>query len=166
MAKLGPQGQKWLKCLHVLLACLWVGGAVTLFSMNSFVSPEDASALYGISYSKKFVDDFIIIPGAVGLLLTGVAYALFTNWGWFKHRWIVVKWLVNLFGIILGTFWLGPWTNGLLAICKSEGAKALSNPAYVHNLTMLRGWGGFLLATILFALFVSIIRPWKKRSRV
>lgn len=165
MVRLGQRSQKWLKCIHVLLACLWVGGAATLFSMNFLTPPEDGPALYGIDYSRKFVDDFIIIPGAIGLLLTGVAYSLFTNWGWFKHRWVTVKWMVNFFGIILGTFWLGPWMNSLPAISRSKGVEALSDPLYIHNFTMLRAWGAFLLATMLFALFVSIVRPWKRRSR-
>jgi hypothetical protein len=146
-------------------ASLWVGGATTLLLMTFFASPEDGSAVYGISYSKKFVDDLVIIPGAIGLLLTGVLYSLFTNWGWFKHRWITVKWIVNLFGVILGTFWLGPWTNSLVPLSRSEGARVLSNPVYVHNIAMLKAWGSLLLATILLALLVSVIKPWKKASR-
>ncbi len=165
MVRLGQKSQKWLKCLHVLCACLWVGGAMTLFSMNVFLQPGDGAGLYGINYSKKFVDDFIVVPGAVGLLFTGVAYSILTSWGWFKHRWITLKWMVNLFGVILGTFWLGPWTDSLPIISRSEGIKSLSNPLYLHNLAMLRGWGGFLLATILFALFISIMKPWKRSSR-
>jgi hypothetical protein len=162
MIRLGRQSQKWLKGLHVFLACLWVGGAATLFLMNFLGSPEDGSALYGINCSKRFVDDFIVVPGAIGLFLTGVVYSVFTNWGWFKHRWITAKWMVNLFGVILGTFWLGPWTNSLAPMSRSGGAGALSDPLYVHNLTMLKAWGAFLVATILFALFLSIMRPWKK----
>lgn len=164
MASIGARGQKWLKCFHILFACLWVGGALALFTMANIMRGSDPGALYGADVAVKFVDDIIVVPGAIGLLLTGLLYSIFTKWGWFRHRWITVKWAVNLFGIILGTFWLGPWVNSLPVISKIEGDRALSNPLYLHNSTMMRGWGAFLLATILLALFASTLKPWKKKQ--
>jgi uncharacterized membrane protein len=156
-------GQKWLKCFHIFTACLWVGGAVALFIMANFMGADDGNALYGQNVAIKFVDDFIVVPGAIGLLITGLIYSIFTKWGWFKHGWIMVKWTVNLFGIVLGTFWLGPWTNSLPAISRIEGPLSLSNSVYLHNQMMMRAWGAFLLATIILALFASTLKPWKKR---
>ena len=53
--------------------------------------------LYGINLSMKLIDDFVIIPGGVGSLLTGLLYSIFTNWGWFKHKWVTTKWAINFF---------------------------------------------------------------------
>ncbi len=86
MKKLGSRGQKWLKSFHLSFACLWLGGAVSVTLMNFFMTAKNGMQLYGISLSMKFVDDFIIIPGAMGCLLTGLIYSLFTKWGWFKHN--------------------------------------------------------------------------------
>ena len=164
MKKFSAKGQKWLKCFHILFASLWVGGAIAITLMSFTMKATDGMQLYGIDLSKKFVDDFIIIPGGVGSFLTGLMYSIFTNWGWFKHKWITTKWAINLFGLIFGTFWLGPWLNGMPPISKMEGLAAQANPVYTHNMNMLYLWGTFQLATVLFALFISVLKPWKRRK--
>ena len=163
MKKLGAKGQKWLKGFHIVFACMWIGAAVCLALMNVFLKATDGMQLYGINVAMKFIDDFVIIPGAMGSLLTGLLYSLFTGWGWFKHNWIMVKWLINLYGVIFGTFWLGPWVNRLPSISKAIGLEALSHPGFVHSTTMVKYWGTFQLGTLIFAVFISILKPWKKQ---
>lgn len=133
---------------------------MALTFLNFACTAGEGAGLYGINLSMKFVDDFIIIPSATGSLLTGVLYAIFTRWGWFKHRWIIVKWAINIFGILFGTFWLGPWVNAMPSISQIKGLGALSDAVYLHNQTMLNCYGTFQMATIIFALFVSALKPW------
>ena len=45
------------------------------------------------------------------------------------------------------------------AISKIEGLKALVNPVFSHNQRMLLIFGTFQLATIIFAVFISILKP-------
>jgi hypothetical protein len=165
MKKFSAKGQKWLKCIHIFFASLWVGGAVTINLMNFTLKAADGMQLYGINLAMKFVDDFIIIPGALGSLITGIVYAVFTNWGWFKHNWIIVKLVINIFGVIFGTFWLGPWLNLLPKLSKIQGMDALTNTVYIHNQNMLFVWGPFQTVTIIFALFISVLKPWKKKTK-
>ena len=164
MKKMGAKGQRRLKCIHILCACLWVGGAVSLTLMNFLMNPSEKSALYGIHLAMIFIDDFIIIPGAMGLLLSGLAYSVFTNWGWFKHRWITAKWIINVYGVVFGTFWLGPWVNSLAPMAREMGPACLSTPVYLHNVHMLKIWGTFQASTIIFALIISVLKPWKQRK--
>ena len=163
MKKLKTKGQKWLKCIHILFASLWVGGAVAINLMTFTLKASDGMQLYGFNLSMKLVDDWIIIPGAMGSLITGIIYAVFTNWGWFKHHWITVKIIINVFGVVFGTFWLGPWLNLLPMLSKTQGLDALTNAAYIYNQRMLFVWGPLQTATILFALFISVLKPWKKK---
>ncbi|MCP4752999.1 MAG: hypothetical protein GY866_19095 [Proteobacteria bacterium] len=163
MKKLSGRGQKWLKCFHIVFACMWVGAAVCLVLMNGLIGASNGMELYGARLAVKFVDDFIIIPGAIGSLLTGLLYSLFTNWGWFKHRWIAVKWIINIYGVVFGTIWLGPWTNSLPLVALEKGLDALTDPVYIRTLALLNGWGGFQLATLLFAVFISVLKPWKQK---
>ena len=164
MKKLSMKGQKWLKGVHILCACMWIGAAIILCLMNLFLKATEGMKLYGIDVSMKFIDDFIIIPGANGALLTGLIYSVFTGWGWFKHKWIIVKWCITIFGVIFGTFWLGPWVNGFVSISKIQGLAALTDPAYLYNRYMVLYWGSFQLSTLIFALFLSVFKPWKKRK--
>ncbi|HHO76533.1 MAG TPA: DUF2269 family protein [Deltaproteobacteria bacterium] len=163
MKKMGIAGKRRLKCIHLICACLWVGGAVSLTLMTFLMIPAEKKAVYGIHHAMKFIDDFIIIPGAMGLLLTGLAYSAFTEWGWFRHRWILAKWIVNVYGIVFGTFWLGPWVNSLASMATDIGSAAMSNPVYLHNVDMLRIWGTLQVSTIVFALVISVLKPFKQR---
>ena len=156
--------QKWLKSFHVFFSCLWAGGAMSLVLQFFFLKAGDGMQLYGITQSMKFIDDFIIIPGALGCLLTGILYSSLTNWGWFKHRWITVKWCVNFYGVVFGTIGLGPWLNSLPPIAKAEGMAALSNAVYMHNREMLCCFGTFQACSLVFALFISSLKPWRGKS--
>lgn len=164
MKKLRAKGQRWLKAIHIFFACLWTGGGLSLILMMIFSDAENGMELYGIHVSMEFIDYVIIAPGGMGSLLTGLVYSIFTNWGWVKHRWVTVKWGINLYGAILGIFWLGPWLNGMVEVVRSEGMAALSDPAYVHARNLSLYFGSFQLLTLLFALYLSVHKPWKNKT--
>ena len=163
MKHLGLQGRLWLKGFHVFFACAWIGAGICLILMQALLKADSGGMLHGIDVSMKFIDDYVIIPGAFGSLLTGLFYALFTNWGFFKHRWIIVKWIVNVGGILFGTFFLGPWLNGLPPISGELGLAALSDPAYIHNKTMNMYFGPIQVGSLVLAVFLSALKPWKKK---
>ena len=165
MKKMSVRGQKWLKCFHIFFAGLWVGAAACLTLKQFFINPSDGMELYGVTSTLKFIDDFIIIPGALGSLLTALIYSIWTNWGWFRHRWITVKWCINLYGVIFGTVCLGPWLNSLPPIVREQGLSALSDAAFLENRQKLMIFGTFQALTIVLACFVSVLKPWKKRGR-
>ena len=130
-----------------------------------FVAPSNGGELYGILSTMDFIDIFIIIPGAMGVLLTGFIYSVWTHWGWFKHNWIAVKWVICLYGVIFGTYPLGPWMSGLVRISKEKGMAALADPVFIHNRTMLCIFGTFQAITLIFAVFVTALRPWKMKPK-
>lgn len=165
MKKLSPVGQRWLKSFHVFFASMWVGAAIVLSAKIFFISPSGGEELYGIHATMDFIDIFIIIPGAFGVLLTGIVYSVWTNWGWFRHRWIMVKWAICIYGIVIGTYPLGPWQTSLMDISKGKGLGALSDPTYLHNKHMLYVIGTFQVLTLVFAVFVSGLKPWEKRAK-
>lgn len=165
MKGLKIRGQKWLRSFHLFFACLWVGGAMSATLMLPILKAVDGPQLYGINQSINFIDIFIIIPGNSGILLMGLIYSVYTNWGWFKYRWITVKWAIGLYGMIFGIIWLGPWATSLEYISKKEGLKALENMTYLYNEKMIIWWGGFQTATIVFAVFISVLKPWRQKRK-
>src|SRR5260370_22872415 len=44
---------------------------------------------------------FVIVPFALGSLLTGIVQSLGTTWGLFRHYWIVTKLLLTVLATIL-----------------------------------------------------------------
>lgn len=65
---------------------------------------QNGGVLFGINQSTHHVDMLVIvIPGAIGCLITGLIYGIFTNWGFFKHNWMMFKWTITVTAIFLGT---------------------------------------------------------------
>jgi hypothetical protein len=164
MKKFDKKVMAWLKAFHVLFGCIWVGSSIVLCIKQFFVSAADGRELYGILSTLDFIDIKILVPGATGILITGIIYSVWTNWGWFKHRWIIVKWIICLYGIIIGTYLLGPWRESLVEILMAKGIEALSDPVFLHNQKMLYIFGTIQCITLIFAVFITAIKPWRKKS--
>jgi len=167
MPKLKAKGLQWLKGLHLLAVSCWIGGAVSLISLFFLKSGvSDGAVLYGINQSLHHVDmSIVVVPGAIGCLLTGLAYSLFSNWGFFKHTWLTVKWIVTLSAIAFGTFFLGPWESTMMDISGKLGMASLGDSAYLWNQTMNLVFGTLQVVILMVTVFISIFKPWKAKKR-
>ena len=165
MKTLSPQGIKILKIIHLLLAGIWIGGAVALTLLLFALSPDDAHGMYIKSRALQLIDDWMIIPGAVGCFLTGLVYAIWTKWGFFKHHWITVKWVLTVAMIAFGTVALGPWINGnVYPVAEIARYADAGNAEYAHNLLQSKIWGSLQTSLFLFIFAISVLKPWKKKS--
>lgn len=166
MPKLKAKGLQWLKGFHLLAVSCWIGGAVSLISLYFLKKPvTDGAVLYGINQSIHHVDMLIVvIPGAIGSLLTGLCYSLFSNWGFFKHKWLTFKWIVTVTAIVFGTFFLGPWESAMMEISGKIGISSLGNNAYLYNQKMNLLFGTIQVLILMTTIFISIIKPWKTKK--
>ena len=73
MKKLGLKGRAWLKGFHIFFCCAWIGTALSIVLLG-FVKGHtpNGDELYAVNASIKLIDDFIIIPAALGLSYYGV----------------------------------------------------------------------------------------------
>jgi uncharacterized membrane protein len=166
MAKLGAKGLRWLKGFHLIAVSCWIGGAVALLLLYFLKrGVSDGGVLFGINQSIHHVDMMVVvIPGAFGCLITGLIYSIFSNWGFFKHNWLIFKWIVTVVAIIFGTFWLGPWETNMMEISGRLGISALTNQAYVYNQTMNLIFGALQCTLLMCTIFISVLKPWKKKK--
>ena len=136
-------------CLYVLLAVV----------RNEFVSDEE---IWAVNMAAKLIDDYIIIPAAIGLLITGLVYSVFTKWGFFKFNWITVKYIIAVISSLFGAFFLGPWVNGMEAMSKLQGLAILQNEVYLRYALLISYFGllQFLLITVMVV--ISVLKPWKR----
>jgi uncharacterized membrane protein len=163
MRKLSSKETQWLKVVHLLFVCSWIGGQLSFLLLQNIkyqlALPDHQ---YAILSSLKAIDDVVIVGGALGCLLTGLVYSLMTPWGFFKHRWISVKWIVTILLILFGTFFLGPWINEMAAISAKEYAAALVNPLYLRDEEMNMAWGTLQFGINISLVIISVLKPWKR----
>lgn len=164
MKKLGKNGLKTLKLIHLFFMILWVGGGVSL-SMVLFISQPETTTEYFVKFRiLQIIDDLIIIPGALGSLFTGLIYSIWSNWGFFKHNWITLKWLLTVVQVLFGTFFLGPWLNTSVEMIHSMSAD-LSDPGLLYNIEMSKIWGTVQVIILLFMVYLSVFKPFKSKRR-
>ena len=166
--RLSPNLTKWLKSLHLLAVAGWIGGAIALSVLHflRFKGGEIGADLHGIDRAAHLIDMVVIVSlGAMGCLLTGLLYSLLTGWGFFRHKWIIVKWVITIFCISSGILFLGPWETAMVTISGQLGGAALQDAEYLSNM-YLNFWFGILqIALLIFALCISVFKPWKPKSQ-
>lgn len=163
MKKLGPVGTKWLKIAHIILVALFFGGIISSLAVNFGVELATYEETFEIYKAVVHISDNVIRIGAVGTLLLGFIYGFFTNWGFFKHKWVAVKWVLFVIQTLIGIFVVDKLMMANMAILESEKAIALSNPVFIHNHELRQN---FVIAQIVITLFIiciSVIKPWKKK---
>jgi uncharacterized membrane protein len=163
MKKLKSSSVKILKMFHILLAFSWLVGCLALCFGLFLTFPESGDELYMRSRMLQITDDCLIIPGGTGAIITGLIYCIWTNWGFFKHTWIIVKLFMTVLQSLLGAFLLGPCINDNVLLAGQLRDAALSNPAFLENLNTTKIWGTVQAGVLLLYIFISVQKPWKKK---
>ena len=161
------KGLKWLKGFHLIAVSSWVGGGVALILLYFLKNGvTEGHVLYGINQSIHHVDmAVVVIPGAFGCLFTGLIYSSFSNWGFFKHPWMIFKWIVTITAILFGTFFLGPWETNMMEISGKIGISALNDSEYLYNEKMNLIFGSIQVLVLMITIFISIFKPWKSTKK-
>jgi hypothetical protein len=141
MLKVTGKGLRILKFLHFLGTMCWIGGIICSFGLllQSNAAPNRECLIYLFTL-MEFLDNYIIISGALATVVIGVIYAVFTNWGLIKTRWVAIKWLLSWFIIITGSLFYFPFVGQMKEIITIQGLAAMETAAYqglYHNFVIL-----------------------------
>ena len=160
--KLNPQAVKILKMVHILFAFSWTIGALALCLALFITYPQTGDELYMRSRILQIIDDYLIVWGAMGALVTGLVYSVWTNWGFFKHNWIIVKWILIILQILTGMFVLSTPLNENVMLADRLRDAALTHPAFIRNIQTTQTVGTVQTLFLLFTIVISVQKPWKK----
>lgn len=165
--KLSPKGQKILKIIHLTSVIAWVGSAIVMNSIRHLVPVSDGAGMYYMADFLEAVDMKILVPGAIVCLITGLLYSLLTPWGFFKHRWVSVKWVLTILMIALGTFFMGPLVKENVVIGQdlmTGNAQGIAD-TYWQNVAASAKWGALQIFLLAFTIIISVLKPWKKSTK-
>lgn len=161
--KLSLQQKNWVLSFHIGFAALWTGTVLSMFLIalrNKDTTNSDT--LFALNSAINLLDDVVVIPAAIGSVITATLLCWQTNYGFFKFYWVITKWILTTGLIIFGTFWLFPWGNAAEDIA-FKGLNAFKNPIYLFDTK------GVLIGSLIqiFFLFViiaiSTLKPWGRR---
>lgn len=163
--KFGPNGMKWLKMLHVFLIVLFLGGILSAFSLNLNLNLSNYEDVYLTYKSFKIISDNIVKIGAQGTILLGLVYGFFTQWGFIKHKWLAVKWMLFILQTFIGILVVDKLMVANIALLEVEKAATLSNPVFIYNHYLRQYVVIAQIGFTLFALFISVIKPWRYKRK-
>ena len=137
-----PALRKFALTAHVTLSVGWLGAAAAYLGLAiAGLTSQDAQMVRAAFLAMELIGWFVIVPLSLAALLTGLVQSLGTEWGLFRHYWIVMKSVLAL----------GATTILLLhmpTVSRLSGAK----PEVVH------AGGGVLVLLATTAL--SVYKPW------
>jgi hypothetical protein len=130
MKKLNSTQTRILKIIHIFFFVSWIGGGICLISVMFLAKTSLPDDIYMKYRSMQVIDDFIIIPGALGSLFTGLIYSILDKLGIFHKRWLTVKMDTDCCADSLRNIRPGPWQNGIVDIAMRSERSSLQPRLY------------------------------------
>lgn len=166
MKKIGSQGMKFLKLLHLFLVVIFLGGIICSLAINNNLNISSYDEAYATYKSSIIISEKVVKIGAIGTLLIAFIYSIFTRWGFFRHRWITVKWVLWIAQTFIGILVVDRLMVSNIAILEAQNAMALSNPVFLQN-HITRQYvviGQIIISLIIIC--ISVFKPWKRKDAV
>jgi len=155
--KFSSKEYKIIKIIHILSSGIWIGASVIgLFLLTVVLNKNN---LLEILLTVHFIDLLIIIPANLTTFITGILFSKFTEWGFFKHKWIIIKYIINIIPILGGTFIFAPSIKKMLAIVEKDGKNALLNPSFILAKNIFTGSFVVILLLLIVAVCLTVIKP-------
>ena len=95
--KIQGSSLRFMKTLHIIAASVWFGGTVCIgkLAFDCFFS-YDREYFLATAPLIPWLYGQAILYFALATLISGIIYGAFTHWGFFKHRWITLKWILTI----------------------------------------------------------------------
>jgi predicted secreted protein len=152
-----PGPRKFAHIMHITFSVGWLGAVVPYLALAiAGLTSHDAQMVRAAYLSIEWIGWFVIVPFSLAALLSGLIQSLGTQWGLFRHWWVLVKFLLTTGATIVLLRHMQAVTHmsGLAAktILSAPDFRALRIQLVVHA-------GGGLLV-LLAATVLSVYKPW------
>jgi uncharacterized protein with FMN-binding domain len=162
---LTTKGKRILLSIHLLLNSVWIGGIIAIIFLNLLrTHAVDGDQVYAINMMIFRIQDDLVMNVSFGVILTGLLFSLFTQWGFVRFRWVAVKWIAVITLFVLITFYLAPSVNGMAAIADVDRTAAVTNSLYLQFEKESLMFLSLQLLLLVLIILVSVFKPWGQRT--
>jgi uncharacterized membrane protein len=110
----------WLKFGHILMAIVWVGGAIAMQLLASRVQRVGTRAqLVEMTGHIEFVATRLFIPASLILLILGI-WMVSLRWS-FGQTWIILGIAMFLYSFLSGSIYLSPQMRKVKTVVERKG---------------------------------------------
>jgi hypothetical protein len=138
---------------HIVFSVGWLGAIIPYLALAlaGLVSHDEqmARAAY---LSMEVIGWFVIVPFSVGALASGLVQSLATQWGLFRHWWILLKLLLTIVAVVI----LVRHMEDVSRVSRLAKEATMSGVDFRPEL--IHAAGGLLV--VLAATLLSVFKPW------
>lgn len=152
-----PGLRKLALTAHVTFSVGWLGAVVAYLALAiSGLTGQDASMVRAVYLAMELIGWFVIVPCSIAALLTGLVQSLGTEWGLFRHYWILVKFLLTIGGATILLLHMPAVSRmaGIAAATTWSGADS----GVLQTQLVVHAAGG--LVVLLAVTVLSVYKPW------
>lgn len=157
MVKLGKRGYATLKAIHLFFVSTWLGGWLSLLLILLLALGN--TAVIQILETERLIHLVIVVPSVIGSLVTGILFSAKTNWAFFKHNWINIKYAINIFPIVAGALIFLPHLNGMINIAQNNPSAVLSSPVFIYDRNVDLIFLAIQFIFLVVAVYLSVFKP-------
>lgn len=154
---MSPRLRKFTLTAHVTASVGWLGAVVAYLVLAIIALTSQQEQLIRAAYlSLEVIGWFAIVPLCVTAVITGLIQSLGTEWGLFRHYWIVAKFVLTIVGTTI--LLVHMQTVNRVAALATEPAFSRANMGHLPTQLLIHAGGGLLV--LLTATTLSIYKPW------
>lgn len=148
--------RKFALTAHVTSSVSWLGAVAAFLALAvAGLTSHDAQLMRAAYVATEVITWFVIVPLAFAALLTGLVVSLGTQWGLFRHYWVLVKFMLTILATILLLLHTRPIR--VLGAAAREGTWSSGD---VRGLQIqLVGDAGAALVALLVNVTLSVYKP-------
>jgi hypothetical protein len=152
-----PRIRKLALTAHVASSVGWLGAVVGFLALAiAGLSSQDAQTARAAYLVMELIGWSVLVPLSLASLLTGLVQALGTEWGLFRHYWVLFKLLITAFATAVLLMYLPTldYLSGVAAQTASSGGELGSLRS---GSPVLHAGAGLLV--LLVATTLSVYKP-------
>lgn len=154
---MSPSLRKFALTSHVTVSVGWFGAVAAFLALAmAGVMSEQQQLVRGVYVAMHAITWFVIVPFSVASLLTGLIQGLGTNWGLFRHHWVVTKLALT----VVATAILLAHTQPIGQVAAFASESLMSGGDLRGVRIQLVADAGAALMALLVATSLSVYKPW------
>lgn len=166
---MAPRLRKFALIVHITSSVGWFGAVVGFLALAiAGLTSQDEQMVRAAYLSMELTAYFVIVPLSLASLLSGLIQSLGTQWGLFRHYWVLVKFLLTIIATLVLLLQLEP-----ISYIAGVAAETTLSSGELRNARLslvIHSIGGILVLLVVTTL--SVYKPrgitrygWRKQHK-
>jgi uncharacterized membrane protein len=152
-----PRIRKFLLTVHIICSVGWFGAVLAYLPLAvTGLKSADAEVVRSVYLAMEQIGWFAMVPLSLASLLSGLVQSLTTEWGLFRHYWVIAKLVLTLLSTAILLLHM-PTVSRVAQTAASMTLPIVSSDVLRTQL-VVHAAGGLVVLIAITA--ISVFKPW------